>query len=169
MYPFVYMRTFSGVKLLGHMWIFNVSSYCQTVVKSIVYESTQCSTILPMLNFLRFLNLCQSGRFVMPSHCVLICIQLITSELSIFSYVYSTILYSKCFLVFPFTIKVFNLLGIDFHLRYEVWGKFYSFFHKFTPFIENLSYPDLRHYISEVLGIHVCMGLFLGLLLFHLF
>lgn len=27
---------------------------------------------------------------------------------------------------------------------------------------------DLHHYLSEVLLIHVCMGLFLGLLLFYL-
>lgn len=52
------------------------------VVKSIVYVSTQCSTILPTLNFLRFLSLCQSRRFIMPSHCVLICIHLITNGLS---------------------------------------------------------------------------------------
>lgn len=38
------------------------------------------------------------------------------NELSIFSYVYSTILYSKCFLVFPCMIKVFNQLGIYFLL-----------------------------------------------------
>ena len=86
------------------------------------------------------------------------------NELSIFSYVYSTILYSKCFLVFPFMIKVFNLLGIYFLLR-----KFeasFTFFHTFTLFIANLSYLVLHHYLSELLGIHICVGLFIGLLLF---
>ena len=79
------------------------------------------------------------------------------NELSIFSYVYSTILYSKCFLVFPFTIKVFNLLGIYFLLMIESLRQVLLFPRTFTLFMANLSYLDLHHYLSEVLGFHICV------------
>lgn len=137
------------------------------VVKSIVYVSTQCSTILPTLNFLRFLSLCQSRRFIMPSHCVLICIHRITNGLSFPHKFIQPYYILKAFWFFHSQLWFLIYLKLIFTYDMRL-GASFIFFDTFIPFIEIYPiYLEMYNYVSEVLGIRVCVDLFLGLQLFH--